>query len=131
MAEPCERTVRNRRRNANELLVEKSNRLRDRNETLRLRIRTENNEEREERVEMRRIAKRRRTHQIQPPNGNNQQAVCNQHGRAQHRKYVLQLRVLQARYWGHELNTLIKYTKCCSDGNVSLDPLPETPALLR
>jgi hypothetical protein len=35
MAEPCERTLRNSRRNANESLVEKSNRLKDRNETLR------------------------------------------------------------------------------------------------
>jgi hypothetical protein len=34
MAEPCERTLRNCRRNANESLVEKSNRLRDQNETL-------------------------------------------------------------------------------------------------
>jgi hypothetical protein len=33
VAEPCERYRRNRRRNANESLVEKSNRLRDRNET--------------------------------------------------------------------------------------------------
>jgi hypothetical protein len=35
MAELCERTVRNHRRNANESLVEKSDRLRDQNETLR------------------------------------------------------------------------------------------------
>jgi hypothetical protein len=35
MAEPCERTVRNHRRNANESLMEKSDTLRDQNETLR------------------------------------------------------------------------------------------------
>jgi hypothetical protein len=34
MAEQCERTLRNRRRNVNETLLGKSNRLRDRNETL-------------------------------------------------------------------------------------------------
>jgi hypothetical protein len=31
---------------------------------------------------------------------------------------------------GHELNTSNKYTKCCHDGKVSLDPLFETPTLL-
>jgi hypothetical protein len=35
MAKPCERTLRNHRRNANKSLVEKSNGLRDLNETLR------------------------------------------------------------------------------------------------
>jgi hypothetical protein len=35
MAKPCERTLRKRRRNANESLVEKSNRQRDRIESLR------------------------------------------------------------------------------------------------
>jgi hypothetical protein len=54
MADPCEITVRNRRINANESLVEKSNRRRDRNETLRRRIRTGNIEEKEERLKMRR-----------------------------------------------------------------------------
>jgi hypothetical protein len=36
MAEPCERTLRNHKRNANESLVEKSNRLRDQNETFKI-----------------------------------------------------------------------------------------------
>jgi hypothetical protein len=35
-AEPCERALRNRRRNSNESLVEKSNRLRYRNETFKI-----------------------------------------------------------------------------------------------
>jgi hypothetical protein len=36
MAEPCERTLRNCKRNVNESLVEKSDRLRDRNETFKI-----------------------------------------------------------------------------------------------
>jgi hypothetical protein len=36
-----------------------------------------------------------------------------------------------ARYWKHELNASNKKTKCCHDGKISLDPLFETPTLLR
>jgi vacuolar-type H+-ATPase subunit H len=48
MAECKERNLRNRRIKANELIVKKSNRLREQNETVLRRKRTENNEEREE-----------------------------------------------------------------------------------
>jgi hypothetical protein len=50
MAEPCERTQRNHRRNTNESLLEKSHRLRDRNETLRWQRWTKNIEVREEQL---------------------------------------------------------------------------------
>jgi hypothetical protein len=58
MAEPCERTLRSRRRNANELFVEKSNRQRDRNETLQRRRRTDNIKGNEEQLKMKIRAKR-------------------------------------------------------------------------
>jgi hypothetical protein len=79
---------------------------------------------------MRRRAKRRRTHQIEIPDANNKQPVINvgEHGIG---NMCYNCECCNARYWGHELSTSNKFTKCCHDGKVSLDPLSETRALLR
>jgi hypothetical protein len=78
---------------------------------------------------MRRRAKRRRTHQKELPDVNNQQAAINV-GEHDTGNMCYNCEYCNARYWGHQLNTLNKYNKCCHDGKVSLDPLFETPTLL-
>jgi hypothetical protein len=93
-------------------------------------IRTENNVEKEELLEMRRRAKRRRTDKIELPDANNEQAVINggEHGTG---NMCYNCEYCNAIYWGHDLNTSNKYTKCHHDGKFSLDPLSETRTLLR
>jgi hypothetical protein len=77
-----------------------------------------------------RRAKRRRTHQIELPDANNQQAAINV-GERDIGNMCYNCEYCNASYWGHELNTSNKNTKFCDDGKVSLDPIFETPTLLR
>jgi hypothetical protein len=78
---------------------------------------------------MRRRAKHHRTHQIELLDANYQPAVINM-GEHDIGNMYYNCEYCNAGYWGHELNTLNKYTKCYHDGKVSLDPLFETPTLL-
>jgi flagellar biosynthesis GTPase FlhF len=107
---------------------EREARLEMRRQQASLRRRTENSDEREARLEMRRQAKRQKSFHMQQPDANNQQAVVvEEHdigSMCNNCEYCI------ARYWGQELNTSKKYTKCCHDGKVTLDPLSETPTLL-
>jgi hypothetical protein len=75
-----------------------------------------------------RRAKRRR--KIELPDANNQQAVINV-GEHDIGNMCYNCEYCNANYYGHELNTSNKYTKCCHDGKISLDPLFETPTLLQ
>jgi hypothetical protein len=88
-----------------------------------------NIEEREERLEMSRRAKRHRIHQIELLDANNQQAVINL-GEHDIGNMCYKCEYCNERCWRHESSTLNKYTKCCHNGEVSLNPLFETPTLL-